>query len=147
MNDELYHISYFSRSSLKGSDDDVKIGIESILNVAQQRNAQQGVTGALLYSGGYFIQVLEGKEEAVEEIFESIQCDTRHYDVVVIDHAHMAERSFPKWSMALAGFDPELLPGLDDLLKEPEDISANPKGVELVQMLSSLLKRYEEEGV
>ena len=91
--------------------------------------------------------MLEGKAEATEEIFQSIKRDPRHHAVTVIERGPIADRSFPNWSMALAGYDPELLPGLDDLLKDPEEVRGNPKGVLLVQTLTNRLKRYEEEGI
>lgn len=146
MSNSLYHISYFSRSTLTGTDEEIKSGIDDILRVAQQRNQAAGVTGALLYSGGYFIQVLEGAEDAVEEIFESIQCDTRHRDVAVINNEYIDERNFPQWSMALAGFSADLIPGLDGILVLPEDIKGSPTGMALVKILTGLLQRYEESG-
>ncbi len=146
MSNSLYHISYFSRSNLVGSDDEIKAEIDNILQIAQQKNQAAGVTGALLYSGGYFIQVLEGEEAAVEEIFESIQCDTRHRDVAVLSHEYVDERNFPHWSMALAGFSADLIPGLEGILVLPEDIKGSPTGIALVKILTGLLQRYEASG-
>lgn len=146
MGNSLYHISYFSRSTLSGSSEEIKSEIDNILQIAQQKNKSVGVTGALLYSGGYFIQVLEGEEAAVEEIFESIQCDTRHRDVGLINHETIDERNFPQWSMALAGFSADLVPGLDGILILPDDIKGSPSGLALVKILSGLLQRYEESG-
>jgi len=147
MSEPLYTISYFSKSKIHGSDAEIHAAINDILETAHRKNAELQVTGALLYSGGYFIQVLEGPEDAVEEIFESIQNDLRHQNVAVIQHSHLTQRSFSQWSMALAGVRSELLPGLEKILKSPTDIEADQKGLALVEMLTGLLNRYEEEQV
>jgi hypothetical protein len=145
MSEPLYTICYFSKSNIADSDEAIKEQIHDILSVANIKNTASGVTGALLYSGGYFVQVLEGPESSVEDIFESIQNDLRHREVVVIKHSHVNERSFPKWSMALAGVDKQLIPGLEGILTKPDDIVANPSGVALVRLLTNLLIRYEED--
>lgn len=74
--------------------------LEEILATARRNNARLGVTGALVYSARRFAQVLEGPPEAVEQIFETIQCDLRHDHVTVLEVADVTERAFGAWSMA-----------------------------------------------
>jgi len=83
----------------------------------------------------------------VEEIFESIQNDIRHNQITIIKNGYINERSFPKWSMALAGIQKEVLPDVEGILNNPENIDANQAGQETVEVLSNLLNRYEEEGI
>ena len=47
--------------------------IGQILAVSRRNNARAGITGALMYSGSAFAQVLEVPRLAVEAIFERIQ--------------------------------------------------------------------------
>ncbi|MDO8376687.1 MAG: BLUF domain-containing protein [Aquabacterium sp.] len=52
-----------------------------IIRVAHNRNSQFGLTGALLFLDGYFIQVLEGDCFRMRERFQVIAADRRHTDV------------------------------------------------------------------
>ena len=73
--------------------------IHAILDAARPRNARQGVTGLLIFAGGYFLQLLEGPEAYVGEIFDAIRADPRHSDVVVLLTDRADRRQFPGWSM------------------------------------------------
>ena len=103
MNNDLYSIAYLSKSTIGGSKEDVVREIESLLAVARKKNKSLNITGALLYSGGYFSQVIEGPMEAIEELFETIQNVPRHTEVTVLHFNPLENRSFSDWAMALAG--------------------------------------------
>jgi hypothetical protein len=96
----VHQIVYCSKSRISGASTDVEIEIASILSVARAKNREAGISGALLFSGEAFAQVLEGPLGAVEEIFERIQCDERHSNVVILRNAESKERIFSDWSMA-----------------------------------------------
>ena len=102
MND-LYRLIYTSRNLLPGDEDAQAATIGGILSVSKRNNARVGVTGALLFSGATFAQVLEGSRLAVEATFERIQRDPRHSDVSVLQCEPVAVRGFPAWSMAFVG--------------------------------------------
>jgi hypothetical protein len=96
-----YRLVYFSENRLPPSL--VAGELESILDRSRQNNVLVGVTGALMFSAGYFVQVLEGAQGAVEATFERIQQDLRHGDVQLVDFSPVEERTFENWSMAYAG--------------------------------------------
>lgn len=102
MNDNLYSLVYCSRNRIKGNPAAVLLELENILQLSRANNAAAGVTGALLYNSGTFAQALEGPLSAVERIFEKIQRDSRHSEVMVLHMGPAAERQFPAWSMAFA---------------------------------------------
>jgi hypothetical protein len=52
-----------------------------IIRVAHNRNSQFGLTGALLFLDGCFIQVLEGDRFHMRERYRRIAADPRHTDV------------------------------------------------------------------
>ena len=52
-----------------------------IIRVATNRNSQLGLTGALLFLDGYFVQLLEGQPHPVQRRFERIGADPRHHSV------------------------------------------------------------------
>jgi hypothetical protein len=120
-----YRLVYFSNTSEAafGHHD-----IEEILAASQRNNAAVGVTGALMFDEGYFVQVLEGAQDAIEETFERIQMDPRHHDVKIVDFSPIEKRTFDGWAMTYAGsrlpsekramladrgFDPASLSGQD----------------------------------
>ena len=103
MNEQLFRLIYCSRNRIPGSAADVTKEIHNILHSARANNAALAVTGALLYNAGNFAQVLEGPLEAVGKIFEKIQRDLRHSEVIVIESGLTGERQFADWSMAFSG--------------------------------------------
>lgn len=101
MDATLFRVIYVSRNLLPEPAAEAELG--RILDRARQRNAALGVTGALLFSGDRFAQVVEGPAPAVEAVFEAIQHDPRHSDVVVLEAGPVPEREFGAWSMVYAG--------------------------------------------
>jgi hypothetical protein len=94
------------------------------LATARTKNKQAGISGALLFNGSAFAQVLEGPLEAVEEIFEAIQCDDRHSDVVILRNAEAKARVFSGWSMAYA--DPASVQEVSQSEIDLDEAFANP---------------------
>jgi blue light- and temperature-responsive anti-repressor len=97
----LLRVVYVSRSLLPEAAAEAEL--EGILAHARRGNAALGVSGALLFSEDCFAQALEGPPEAVEAVFEAIQRDPRHAEVVVLEAAPVPAREFGAWSMAYAG--------------------------------------------
>ena len=52
----MHHIIYLSRATRRPTDDELAI----LLTQARAANAQQNVTGALVYGDGQFMQIIEG---------------------------------------------------------------------------------------
>lgn len=70
-----------------------------ILRKSQTNNAEQKISGVLIYRNRQFFQLLEGREKQVRGIFAKIQQDGRHRDVEVLLDQHCAERLMPAWAM------------------------------------------------
>ena len=102
---DLFRLVYYSRNAIFGVDAEVTASVDAILATSQRNNARVGVTGALMFTDGYFAQVLEGRMGAVEEVFERIQLDDRHCDVQLLSFAPVEARVFPNWAMAFVGND------------------------------------------
>lgn len=100
MDQALFRILYCSRNLIGGIGAGYNQPINHILETARANNRRKDVTGALLYSSGYFAQVLEGPKIAIEQVFETIQRDPRHGDVTVLECAGIGSRDFAAWSMA-----------------------------------------------
>ena len=75
--------------------------IYKILKQSLGRNASRQITGALLFNTRYFLQVLEGLEADVDELYKRIQADQRHSQVQLISRLPLIQRRWSQWSMAL----------------------------------------------
>ena len=76
----------------------------------RHNNARLNITGMLLHSGGYFMQVLEGDEEHVRGLYQMIAGDPRHADLVVVGAEYAQSRRFPRMPMSCADVAREDLP-------------------------------------
>jgi hypothetical protein len=72
-----------------------------IIRIAHNRNSQAGLTGALVFIDGHFVQVLEGDSFHLRQRFAKIAADPRHVKVQVRECVAIADRIFPRDWMAL----------------------------------------------
>ncbi|MEN1784958.1 MAG: BLUF domain-containing protein [Bacteroidota bacterium] len=82
------------------SDSFTRPEIYSMLSRAKDYNAEHGITGCLLYHNAYFLQLLEGDEAKVMDLFERISKDERHHQLTLVESNSINERMFKTWSMA-----------------------------------------------
>ena len=91
----IYYLVYLSSSTDLFSVKD----LADVLNVSRKNNSSLNVTGILLYHEGSILQVLEGDEAVVKNLYAKIEKDARHKNVVQMVGGTNSERSFPDWSM------------------------------------------------
>jgi hypothetical protein len=91
----MHRIIYFSKTACT-----ISVGeMTALLEQARHANEAAGITGALVYGAGQFLQTIEGPQEAVEALYQRLLRDVRHAAVVKIaDHA-VPERTFPALAM------------------------------------------------
>jgi hypothetical protein len=99
----LHRLVYYSANRIDSSSADFAAQVEQILVVSRRNNQLVEVTGALMFSEGYFGQVLEGPQAAIEVTFERIQQDPRHGDVSLLEFVPVSHRTFDNWAMAYVG--------------------------------------------
>jgi hypothetical protein len=104
----VYSLVYTSECRLNLHHESGRSEIEKILMVATCANATQGISGALLFSEGRFVQVLEGKQPQVKQLMENIQRDKRHSRIQILTGQFTSRRRFHNWSMAFVGDSPRL---------------------------------------
>ena len=75
--------------------------LEDIHRSAREQNALDGVTGLLVFNGTHFLQIIEGSEDAIEDLIDRLRRDSRHTGFEIRDRRKIDERSFPDWSMEL----------------------------------------------
>lgn len=100
----LKTLTYTSRASLDLTDED----LAAIHQTARHLNALDGIGGLLLFDGSRFLQIVEGAEDAIDNLVARLRMDPRHSAFEVRDEHYVERRSFPDWSMELvrvsAGF-------------------------------------------
>lgn len=111
----MLSITYTSAASASVGED----GLAAILIKARANNRRDGITGALLYRGDRFVQILEGTDTVVRQRFEIIAADPRHRSINVIRELQIPERQFPQWTMGFRQSDSDAgrqLPGYEDIM-------------------------------
>lgn len=91
-----YQIIYSSEAATPMQHDD----LEEILEQAQISNAAKGITGALVYADGVFLQILEGDRVKVQDLMAGIVRDLRHETVTVLREGEVPCAVFASWTMA-----------------------------------------------
>ncbi len=75
-----YAIVYVSNAS----EDLEKDQIIDILYKSKDWNNENDITGLLLFSGGNFFQIIEGEKKVIFDLFQEIQADNRHENILQI---------------------------------------------------------------
>ncbi|RZK79560.1 MAG: BLUF domain-containing protein [Pedobacter sp.] len=91
----MKYLIYISTASKIMVEDDLK----EILNISQQNNKKNNLTGMLLYGEGSFVQLLEGDADQLDETYNTILTDERHKNVFKLDEGDIEARFFPDWTM------------------------------------------------
>lgn len=97
----MQRLLYVSKCRMEQTDCELEVA--KIVQHSQAKNAQLDITGALLFTGEYFAQVLEGSTEAIHMLMAYIYNDPRHGNVVVVDQSPIIRRRFQDWQMAYQG--------------------------------------------
>ncbi len=91
----IYTVIYISKASEALSNDE----IDSILKLSRKNNSELCITGFLIYNNGYFMQLIEGRREAIETLLAKVMEDSRHSDIRIILRAFNERRLFTDWTM------------------------------------------------
>jgi len=137
---ELQQIVYLSQATDTFQEDR---DIDDILQMAQSRNQEAGVTGMLLFKGGVFLQILEGPKDAVKTIFGSIASDFRHHNLTVIAKQSTLDRIFEDWTMGYRKVSEIDLDEIKTILPWDEMIQKTLKGEKIPStQLLEVFKRF-----
>jgi len=89
---------YASMSLVQGSHLDE---MQRIREHAEARNQQHGLRVALLSMSGWFVEWIEGADEAVQALIQRVVRDPRHHGLKVIHRSVGRPRLFMPWSGAI----------------------------------------------
>ncbi|KQU78289.1 MULTISPECIES: BLUF domain-containing protein [unclassified Rhizobacter] len=118
----LVRLMYASRAAASMDNET----LAAIMKKSRAHNPQVGVTGVLCFSGGIFLQVLEGGRLPVSLLYNRIANDARHHDVALLRYEEIGERRFAGWAMGQVQMN-MLNPAL--LLKYSEKAELDPYAV------------------
>ena len=93
---DLYYLIYTSVPAKAMND----IELQELLSVAREANSRFDVTGLLIGLPESFIQLIEGPRANIEQLYQNIMVDKRHYRVTTLREGLIDERFFPDWAMA-----------------------------------------------
>jgi Sensors of blue-light using FAD len=102
---DLFRLMYRSHNLIPQPERKAELG--TLFSGARSFNKTQGITGALLVSQDWFVQVLEGAEPAVRALFARIEKDPRHDRVAPLETTPIEARVFSRWAMARVSPDGE----------------------------------------
>lgn len=91
----LSYLIYTSTATKRMSLD----SLQSLGSLSASINANENITGLLLYDSMQFMQVLEGERDIIQQRFDKIKMDNRHTNVKLLMIDNIQERNFSEWSM------------------------------------------------
>ena len=86
----MQRLLYISQSCINESV--AEAVVMQIVAHAVHNHKQIGVTGALIFTGRHFAQILEGASDTIEVLMANIMADPRHKNVVVFDTSSITNR-------------------------------------------------------
>jgi len=134
----LIHIIYSSAAKNPFGHDDLL----ALLGKSRSKNSNLNISGMLLHIEGSFLQVIEGREEDIDALFDQIADDPRHGNIVTIVRESIGQRAFADWSMGFADLkldDLEQTTGWNDFLTNPDALHALVPG-----RAQKLLKAFKD---
>ncbi|MBT8263544.1 MAG: BLUF domain-containing protein [Bacteroidia bacterium] len=72
--------------------------LTDLFGITEKNNIGKNITGILLYESGKFLQVLEGEETVLKNLYEKIEADSRHNNIFVILNQKCKRRIFEKYA-------------------------------------------------
>lgn len=85
--------------------------IKNVLSNSKSWNNEHDITGLLLFSEGNFFQIIEGEKSLIHELFENIQSDKRHRNIMQIFGKDIHKEAYDGYESDFvseeADYDPE----------------------------------------
>jgi hypothetical protein len=97
----VHQVLYHSQVTQLPTEED----LQGLRELSRRYNTAHGITGLLLYSEARYVQLLEGPQAAVEDLYRRIQHDIRHTRVHTVRQGP-GPRRFQFWTMAVGHVTP-----------------------------------------
>ncbi|WP_299249382.1 BLUF domain-containing protein [uncultured Aquimarina sp.] len=93
MNKQFRTIVYISTATKLNQED-----LERLLVHCKTNNNYIGISGILIYSKDFFFQIIEGLQEDVDQLFEKIKIDSRHFNLLKIFDVTTSNKKFERFN-------------------------------------------------
>jgi hypothetical protein len=135
-----FRLMYRSRDRVPAEDRGNELG--ALFASSRSNNEKRDITGALLLTESWFVQVLEGDEVAVRSLFATIQADPRHDRIELLFEGPADDRVFAHWSMAKIAMSDSDIP-LNAQISEISPVShrdMTPEKTRLVEVMRAAVE-------
>lgn len=96
----MFELTYTSFASSDLSSKDI-LEIDRISTI---HNSTNDITGCLVCHNNEFVQIIEGKELVIKNLYSKIKKDQRHRGICSLYSGRILERQFKDWRMICHGF-------------------------------------------
>lgn len=86
-------------SEYTGSDESLESDLKHINRAAAKRNKRLDISGVLIIEHKFFLQIMEGPDQNVENLLNIIRRDRRHKNMKVLLQQEVFKRDFHEWNM------------------------------------------------
>jgi hypothetical protein len=128
----VYQLLYLSKATTPTTQQ----ALEQVVAREAQRNQPLGLTGILIHSHGFFVELLEGEQTAVRTTYNSIATDARHRNLHIL-HASGGAKAplFAGQGMSLLNLDTAGEATRQTLSLLCQDLNQSPNGRKVLSAL------------
>ena len=90
--------------------------LADLLEIIRKNNVKHDITGMLLYRDGNVMQVIEGEQHRLEQLFTNIELDNRHVGIIKMFQKEIPHRDFGEWSMSYRNLSGQKIEGFSDFI-------------------------------
>lgn len=109
-----------------------------ILETAWRHNGEMGITGYLLRTRTQYFQLLEGKDDVLDDVVGMIRKDPRHADMHILCDNTPSQRRFANWAMGYHLVTEAERDEFDGWLKDGDDFANS-----MISYMRLMAKRRE----
>lgn len=108
--------------------------INELLKYSQKKNRERDIKGVLLFSDGNFFQVLEGRKEQILKLWQTIEKDPRHRNIIKILDRDIEKGSFDSYKAEILEEENKFKMGIpaeyaETLIGMPKDVKRIIEGM------------------
>ena len=93
---DLHTILYISTMKIDYSNDSIK----KLLEIFTSNNKKNNISGLMLYYERNIIQCIEGSKEDVYRLYNNVENDQRHFNIIKVIDEQISKRNFINWDLA-----------------------------------------------
>ncbi len=117
--------------------------VKSLFDFVSIRNAEMKLTGVLFFSDNNFLQILEGDFDTVGGLFDKIEKDNMHHDVIKIIDEDETKRMFDNYFFGFLTVTSSEDKQWMNFFLEKECESQNKSQKVVVELMKKFLQRFQ----